>query len=196
MENLRLLILRRLLPCRDAEPEDDVTPTPSVAGGSSQAWDSVLSSQDSASQEVLGEPPGATEDTTPPSSREEPGPAAEEPSGYKVVRKGTRVTGGVLRWAGMGAGDPLLSLTCPWLGLGVSRPAWLSWIGGPRGEPSRPVCTPGVWGLMGAGLGMLVVGCWMLMGAGGGVLRHGGLVVLVGAGLGCWWWDAGCDGCW
>ncbi|XP_065713916.2 rho guanine nucleotide exchange factor 11 isoform X2 [Patagioenas fasciata] len=87
VENLRLLILRRLLPGRDAEPEDDVTPTPSVAGGSSQAWDSVLSSQDSASQEVLGEPLGATEDTTPPSSREEPGPAAEEPSGYKVVRK-------------------------------------------------------------------------------------------------------------
>ncbi|XP_065509631.1 rho guanine nucleotide exchange factor 11 isoform X3 [Caloenas nicobarica] len=87
VENLRLLILRRLLPCRDTEPEDDVTPTPSVAGGNGQAWDSVLSSQDSVSQEVLGEPPGATEDTTPLSSREEPGPAPEEPSGYKVVRK-------------------------------------------------------------------------------------------------------------
>lgn len=91
MENLRLLILRRLLPCRDAEPEDDVTPTPSVIGGAGQAWDSVLSSQDSASQEVLAEPPSAAEDTKPRLSREETdemGPAAEEPSSYKVVRKG------------------------------------------------------------------------------------------------------------
>ncbi|NWT48596.1 ARHGB factor, partial [Chroicocephalus maculipennis] len=92
VENLRLLILRRLLPCRDAEPEDDLTPTPSVigGGGGGQAWDSVLSSQDSASQEVLAEPPSASQDTKPPSSRgepEEPGPAAEEPSSYKVVRK-------------------------------------------------------------------------------------------------------------
>ncbi|NXS72738.1 ARHGB factor, partial [Pandion haliaetus] len=90
VENLRLLILRRLLPCRDAEPEDDLTPTPSVIGGASQAWDSVLSSQDSASQEVLTEPPNATEDTKLRSSREEmdeTGPAAEELSSYKVVRK-------------------------------------------------------------------------------------------------------------
>ncbi|KAF1406660.1 Rho guanine nucleotide exchange factor 11, partial [Spheniscus magellanicus] len=90
VENLRLLILRRLLPCRDAEPEDDLTPTPSVIGGAGQAWDSVLSSQDSASQEVLAEPPSAAEDTKPRSSREETdetGPAAEEPSSYKVVRK-------------------------------------------------------------------------------------------------------------
>ncbi|NWI56134.1 ARHGB factor, partial [Calyptomena viridis] len=70
VENLRLLILRRLRPCRDVDPEDDVTPTPSVT------WDSVLSSQDSASQEGLPEPPGAAE------GREQP-----EPSGYKVVRK-------------------------------------------------------------------------------------------------------------
>ncbi|NWH21130.1 ARHGB factor, partial [Grus americana] len=90
VENLRLLILRRLLPCRDAEPEDDLTPTPSVIGSAGQAWDSVLSSQDSASQEVLAEPPSAAEDTKPRSSREETdetGPAAEEPSSYKVVRK-------------------------------------------------------------------------------------------------------------
>ncbi|NXT43993.1 ARHGB factor, partial [Pelecanoides urinatrix] len=90
VENLRLLILRRLLPGRDAEPEDDLTPTPSVIGGAGQAWDSVLSSQDSASQEVLAEPPSAAEDTKPRSSREETdetGPAAEEPSSYKVVRK-------------------------------------------------------------------------------------------------------------
>ncbi|XP_040474297.1 rho guanine nucleotide exchange factor 11 isoform X6 [Falco naumanni] len=93
VENLRLLILRRLLPCRDAEPEDDLTPTPSVIGGPGQAWDSVLSSQDSASQEVLADPPAPPEDTKPPPSREGvdetgTGPAAEEPSGYKVVRKG------------------------------------------------------------------------------------------------------------
>ncbi|XP_074931498.1 rho guanine nucleotide exchange factor 11 isoform X7 [Phalacrocorax aristotelis] len=91
VENLRLLILRRLLPCRDAEPEDDLTPTPSVIGGAGQAWDAVLSSQESAPQEVLPEPPSAAEDTKPPSSREEPEdpqPAAEGPSSYKVVRKG------------------------------------------------------------------------------------------------------------
>ncbi|XP_074931492.1 rho guanine nucleotide exchange factor 11 isoform X2 [Phalacrocorax aristotelis] len=90
VENLRLLILRRLLPCRDAEPEDDLTPTPSVIGGAGQAWDAVLSSQESAPQEVLPEPPSAAEDTKPPSSREEPEdpqPAAEGPSSYKVVRK-------------------------------------------------------------------------------------------------------------
>ncbi|XP_037226758.1 rho guanine nucleotide exchange factor 11 isoform X6 [Falco rusticolus] len=93
VENLRLLILRRLLPCRDAEPEDDLTPTPSVIGGPGQAWDSVLSSQDSASQEVLADPPAPPEDMKPPPSQEgvdetETGPTAEEPSSYKVVRKG------------------------------------------------------------------------------------------------------------
>uniref|UniRef100_A0A8B9CNZ5 Rho guanine nucleotide exchange factor 11 n=1 Tax=Anser brachyrhynchus TaxID=132585 RepID=A0A8B9CNZ5_9AVES len=56
VENLRLLILRRLLGGRDAEPEDDVTPTPSVSGGA-QPWDPVLCGHDSASQEVLAEPP-------------------------------------------------------------------------------------------------------------------------------------------
>ncbi|NXJ86826.1 ARHGB factor, partial [Trogon melanurus] len=80
VENLRVLILRRLAPCRDAEPEDDVTPTPSVAAGGGQAWDSVLSSQDS------GPPDPPDPDTTPPSDhQDETGP--EEPSGYKVVRK-------------------------------------------------------------------------------------------------------------
>lgn len=129
MENLRLLILRRLLPCRDAEPEDDVTPTPSVAGGSSQAWDSVLSSQDSASQEVLGEPPGASEDTTPPSSREEPGPAAEEPSGYKVVRKGTRVMGGGAQVGRNGCWGPPAVPDLPLAGVGGVAPrlAELDW---------------------------------------------------------------------
>ncbi|NXM77218.1 ARHGB factor, partial [Serilophus lunatus] len=52
-ENPGLLILRRLRP--DADPEDDVTPTPSVT------WDSVLSSQDSASQEGIPEPPEGRE---------------------------------------------------------------------------------------------------------------------------------------
>ncbi|NXK42963.1 ARHGB factor, partial [Piprites chloris] len=70
VEKLRLLILRQLRPCREVDPEDDVTPTPSVT------WDSVLSSQDSASQEGLPEPLGATE-----------GPEEPEPSGYRVVRK-------------------------------------------------------------------------------------------------------------
>ncbi|XP_043391203.1 rho guanine nucleotide exchange factor 11 isoform X9 [Chelonia mydas] len=51
VENLRHLILCSLLPCRDPEPEDDLTPTPSVAGGAGQSWDSVLSSQDSGGQE-------------------------------------------------------------------------------------------------------------------------------------------------
>ncbi|KAI6073038.1 Rho guanine nucleotide exchange factor 11 isoform X5 [Aix galericulata] len=89
VENLRLLILRRLLPGREAEPEDDLTPTPSVSGGG-QGWDSVLSSQDSASQEVLPEPPVPPQE---PKSRagwgetSETGPAPEEPGGYKVVRK-------------------------------------------------------------------------------------------------------------
>ncbi|XP_062453738.1 rho guanine nucleotide exchange factor 11 isoform X2 [Rhea pennata] len=106
VENLRLLILRRLLPCRDAEPEDDLTPTPSVIGGAGQAWDSVLSSQDSASQELLTEPlgqAGPAEDAVPGLShavggRTEPMPGAsgeetglaaamEEQSSYKVVRK-------------------------------------------------------------------------------------------------------------
>ncbi|NXF78005.1 ARHGB factor, partial [Sclerurus mexicanus] len=67
VERLRLLILRRLRPCRDVDAEDDVTPTPSGT------WDSVLSSQDSTSHEGL---------------RDEPeGPEPPEPGGYKVVRK-------------------------------------------------------------------------------------------------------------
>uniref|UniRef100_A0A8C4WEP3 Rho guanine nucleotide exchange factor 11 n=1 Tax=Gopherus evgoodei TaxID=1825980 RepID=A0A8C4WEP3_9SAUR len=51
VENLRHLILRSLLPCRDPEPEDDLTPTPSVAGGAAQPWDSVLSISGLAMQE-------------------------------------------------------------------------------------------------------------------------------------------------
>uniref|UniRef100_A0A674K1M2 Rho guanine nucleotide exchange factor 11 n=1 Tax=Terrapene triunguis TaxID=2587831 RepID=A0A674K1M2_9SAUR len=64
VENLRHLILRSLLPCRDPEPEDDLTPTPSVAGGAAQPWDSVLSSQDSGCQEQSMEPSGQGGPTT------------------------------------------------------------------------------------------------------------------------------------
>uniref|UniRef100_A0A8C2TQ80 Rho guanine nucleotide exchange factor 11 n=1 Tax=Coturnix japonica TaxID=93934 RepID=A0A8C2TQ80_COTJA len=91
VENLRLLILRRLLPSRDTEPEDDLTPTPSVIGGT-HTWDSVLSSQDSASQELLAEPQSAAEEPKSRSGLEEqnetgPTVSAEEQSSYKVVRK-------------------------------------------------------------------------------------------------------------
>uniref|UniRef100_A0A8C8SQA7 Rho guanine nucleotide exchange factor 11 n=1 Tax=Pelusios castaneus TaxID=367368 RepID=A0A8C8SQA7_9SAUR len=58
VENLRHLILRSLLPCQDPEPEDDLTPTPSVAGGATQPWDSAPSSQDSGCQEQPLEPVG------------------------------------------------------------------------------------------------------------------------------------------
>uniref|UniRef100_A0A8C0IY08 Rho guanine nucleotide exchange factor 11 n=1 Tax=Chelonoidis abingdonii TaxID=106734 RepID=A0A8C0IY08_CHEAB len=64
VENLRHLILRSLLPCRDPEPEDDLTPTPSVAGGAAQPWDSVLSSQDSGCQEQSVEHSGRGGPTT------------------------------------------------------------------------------------------------------------------------------------
>uniref|UniRef100_A0A8B9NID2 Rho guanine nucleotide exchange factor 11 n=1 Tax=Accipiter nisus TaxID=211598 RepID=A0A8B9NID2_9AVES len=113
VENLRLLILRRLLPCRDAEPEDDLTPTPSVIGGAGQAWDSVLSSQDSASQEVLAEPPNTAEDTKLQSSQEEmdeTAPAAEAPSSYKVVRKG-RGGNGEDPWPSGGGGGQQVPAT-------------------------------------------------------------------------------------
>uniref|UniRef100_A0A8C0QJN2 Rho guanine nucleotide exchange factor 11 n=1 Tax=Chelonoidis abingdonii TaxID=106734 RepID=A0A8C0QJN2_CHEAB len=79
VENLRHLILRSLLPCRDPEPEDDLTPTPSVAGGAAQPWDSVLSSQDSGCQEQSVEHSGRGVERL---------PAAEGQGGYKVVRKG------------------------------------------------------------------------------------------------------------
>uniref|UniRef100_A0A8B9TFT9 Rho guanine nucleotide exchange factor 11 n=1 Tax=Anas platyrhynchos TaxID=8839 RepID=A0A8B9TFT9_ANAPL len=62
----------------------------SVSGGG-HGWDSVLSSQDSASQELLAEPPAPPQE---PKSRaswggdtSETGPAPEEHGGYKVVRK-------------------------------------------------------------------------------------------------------------
>ncbi|XP_008120244.2 rho guanine nucleotide exchange factor 11 isoform X4 [Anolis carolinensis] len=53
VETLRHLLLRSFLPCRD--PDEDVTPTPSVAG-THPHWDSVLASQDSGSQEEPTEP--------------------------------------------------------------------------------------------------------------------------------------------
>ncbi|NXX13061.1 ARHGB factor, partial [Podargus strigoides] len=88
VENLRVLIRRSLLPCRDPEPEDDVTPTPSLTG---QAWGAALPGQDAAPQEGLEDPPnatdppGATEDTEPPSRQEEMDGTG--PGSYKVVRK-------------------------------------------------------------------------------------------------------------
>ncbi|XP_067425518.1 rho guanine nucleotide exchange factor 11 isoform X2 [Emydura macquarii macquarii] len=58
VENLRHLIQCSLLSSRDPEPEDDLTPTPSLAGGSGQPWDSAPSSQDSGCQEQPMEPAG------------------------------------------------------------------------------------------------------------------------------------------
>ncbi|XP_061299778.1 rho guanine nucleotide exchange factor 11 isoform X4 [Pezoporus flaviventris] len=85
VESLRVLLLRRLVPGRDAEPEDELTPTPSVSGAAGQAWDSVLCGQDSALQEALAEPP---EDAEP---RDGPGPGPAEE--LRVVRK-ARAEGG------------------------------------------------------------------------------------------------------
>uniref|UniRef100_A0A672TY83 Rho guanine nucleotide exchange factor 11 n=1 Tax=Strigops habroptila TaxID=2489341 RepID=A0A672TY83_STRHB len=51
VESLRVLLLRRLVPGRDAEPEDELTPTPSVSGAAGQGWDSLLCRRDSALQE-------------------------------------------------------------------------------------------------------------------------------------------------
>ncbi|XP_061875971.1 rho guanine nucleotide exchange factor 11 isoform X2 [Colius striatus] len=90
VENLRLLILRRLLGCRDVEPEDDLTPTPSVMAGAGPAWGSAsaLTSQDSASQEEPAEPSHAAEVTETQRGQEDTDRTAqEEPSSYKVVRK-------------------------------------------------------------------------------------------------------------
>lgn len=55
VETLRRLILHSLLPCRDPDPEEDLTPTSSVVG-TNLHWDSALSSQDVGSQEVPPEP--------------------------------------------------------------------------------------------------------------------------------------------
>ncbi|XP_042296336.1 rho guanine nucleotide exchange factor 11 isoform X3 [Sceloporus undulatus] len=53
VETLRHLLLCSFLPCRD--PDEDVTPTPSVVG-THPHWDSALASQDSGSQEEPQEP--------------------------------------------------------------------------------------------------------------------------------------------
>uniref|UniRef100_A0A8C9F9C6 Rho guanine nucleotide exchange factor 11 n=1 Tax=Pavo cristatus TaxID=9049 RepID=A0A8C9F9C6_PAVCR len=163
VENLRLLILRRLLPSRDTEPEDDLTPTPSVIGGT-HTWDSVLSSQDSASQEVLAEPPSAVEEPKPRSGWEEqsetgPTVSAEEQSSYKVVRKGMESCQPPTRHGGA-PGD--CSFPSPRWGLGSPCMSF----GGSE------------------------LGCWWwaLMGAGGGMLTDAGVLV-----FGCRWWGAdGC----
>uniref|UniRef100_A0A7M4EN25 Rho guanine nucleotide exchange factor 11 n=1 Tax=Crocodylus porosus TaxID=8502 RepID=A0A7M4EN25_CROPO len=107
VENLRHLLLRSLLPCRDPEPEDDLTPTPSVIGGAVQPWDAALPSQDPpveptgqegkicpASSGTGPEPgdwldAGAAEGTSPVGLQEaEMSSSAEGQSGLKVVRKG------------------------------------------------------------------------------------------------------------
>ncbi|XP_025902405.1 rho guanine nucleotide exchange factor 11-like [Nothoprocta perdicaria] len=67
VETLRLLLLRRLPAGRAAEPEDDVTPTPSVTDG---AWPSA---------------PGGRPAEHPEQSGEQPDAAGA--SGYRVVRK-------------------------------------------------------------------------------------------------------------
>uniref|UniRef100_A0A7M4EPX4 Rho guanine nucleotide exchange factor 11 n=1 Tax=Crocodylus porosus TaxID=8502 RepID=A0A7M4EPX4_CROPO len=106
VENLRHLLLRSLLPCRDPEPEDDLTPTPSVIGGAVQPWDAALPSQDPpveptgqegkicpASSGTGPEPgdwldAGAAEGTSPVGLQEaEMSSSAEGQSGLKVVRK-------------------------------------------------------------------------------------------------------------
>uniref|UniRef100_A0A8C4Y3R3 Rho guanine nucleotide exchange factor 11 n=1 Tax=Gopherus evgoodei TaxID=1825980 RepID=A0A8C4Y3R3_9SAUR len=103
VENLRHLILRSLLPCRDPEPEDDLTPTPSVAGGAAQPWDSVLSSQDSGCQEQSVEHSGRGGPTThraglpghSPSGRPEPELESESrPSAGDVEETGWSSDGG------------------------------------------------------------------------------------------------------
>ncbi|XP_053134044.1 rho guanine nucleotide exchange factor 11 isoform X2 [Hemicordylus capensis] len=50
VETLRHLVLRSFLPCREPDPEEDLTPTPSVVGAN-QHWGSAPTSQDSGSQE-------------------------------------------------------------------------------------------------------------------------------------------------
>ncbi|XP_075764087.1 rho guanine nucleotide exchange factor 11 isoform X3 [Pelodiscus sinensis] len=79
VENLRHLILRSLVPCRD--PEDDLTPTPSVAGGVVQSWDSALPSQEQPM--VQGEPIATRADLTgqTPSDGTEPEPAGRPSTG-------------------------------------------------------------------------------------------------------------------
>lgn len=107
VENLRHLLLRSLLPCRDLEPEDDLTPTPSVIGGAVQPWDTALPGQDPPVEPTgqegkicpasggTGPEPGdwldggVTEETCPAELQEaEMSPGAEGQSGLKVVRKG------------------------------------------------------------------------------------------------------------
>ncbi|XP_074836650.1 rho guanine nucleotide exchange factor 11 isoform X2 [Carettochelys insculpta] len=114
VENLRHLILRGLLPCHD--PEDDLTPTPSVAGGAVQPWDSAPPCQEQPTEPVGQGDPRAVGAGLPgrlPSGRPELEPEpegllsmddaeetdwpsdggckglreAEQPGGYKVVRK-------------------------------------------------------------------------------------------------------------
>ncbi|XP_048683998.1 rho guanine nucleotide exchange factor 11 isoform X3 [Caretta caretta] len=89
VENLRHLILCSLLPCRDPEPEDDLTPTPSVTGGAGQSWDSVLSSQDSGGQEQSMEHAGRGGPTT-----DRAGLTGHSPSGRTELEPESRPSAG------------------------------------------------------------------------------------------------------
>ncbi|NXF99897.1 ARHGB factor, partial [Sakesphorus luctuosus] len=83
VEKLRLLILRGLQPRRDVDPEDDVTPTPSVG------WDSGLPGQDSSQDSSRDSSQDSNHDPNHDSSRD----SIQDPSrdssreGLRVVRK-------------------------------------------------------------------------------------------------------------
>ncbi|XP_077776837.1 rho guanine nucleotide exchange factor 11 isoform X5 [Podarcis muralis] len=94
VETLRHLLLRSFLPCRDADPEEDLTPTPSVVGAG-QPWDSALASQDLGSQEEpSGESSAAVE--LPESSAADPegGSAEPEAGGSQSTEEGERTEPG------------------------------------------------------------------------------------------------------
>ncbi|XP_063001822.1 rho guanine nucleotide exchange factor 11 isoform X2 [Elgaria multicarinata webbii] len=78
VETLRHLLLHSFLPCREPDPEEDLTPTPSVAGAH-PPWDPAPATQDSGSLEE--EPPGPSGDcdpSQPPGRSEGSGNGAEE----------------------------------------------------------------------------------------------------------------------
>uniref|UniRef100_A0A670YMZ7 Rho guanine nucleotide exchange factor 11 n=1 Tax=Pseudonaja textilis TaxID=8673 RepID=A0A670YMZ7_PSETE len=101
VETLRRLLLHSFLPCRDSEPEDDLTPTPS--GVSHNQHRGVAPSEGPSASALPGPPELDTQgamtgspswappcDPGPGEALEQVGPpvAQETPSGYLVVRKG------------------------------------------------------------------------------------------------------------
>ncbi|XP_077697312.1 rho guanine nucleotide exchange factor 11 isoform X4 [Eretmochelys imbricata] len=100
VENLRHLILCSLLPCRDPEPEDDLTPTPSVTGGAGQSWDSVLSSQDSGGQEQSMEHAGRGGPTM-----DRAGLTGHSPSGRTELEPESRPSAGDVEETGWSSDD-------------------------------------------------------------------------------------------